>query len=169
LTRAPISSVLGARTKMETRQSLRQRVANLASSEEGNFDASPYWREVLPSTWEGPYPRHWCGAFTLWALRVALGCTWQWEVGKGYLYRLKTTLDPDIGDICYKDRPYQHHAILTAIGANADGKPYVISQDGNSGSSPGVVEEHWRARGQWTAFYSIEPLIAAAIAKEQPT
>ena len=61
------------------------------------------------------------------------------------------------------DKPYQHHAVLTAVGAAQNGTPYVISQDGNSGPAPGVCEEHWRPRSKWTAFYSIQPLIDAAM------
>lgn len=142
---------------------LRQRVANLASGEDGLRDSQKYWHEVLEQSWHGPYPREWCGAFTLWALRKALGCHWRWECGKGYLYRLKTTHEPDIGDICYMDQPYQHHAVLTAAGVSSDGKRFVISEDGNSGPYPGICEEHWRAREKWTAFYSIQPLIDAAL------
>jgi len=142
---------------------LRQRVANLASNEQHSVDSAKYWKEVLAEDWTGPFPKEWCGAFTLWTLRKSLGCTWRWEVGKGYLYRLRATNAPNIGDICYMDKPYQHHAVLTAVGDDADGKPYVISQDGNSGNAPGECLEQWRSRDKWTAFYSIEPLINAAL------
>jgi hypothetical protein len=150
-----------------TSDELRQAVCNLASGEENSTDRIKYWREAMPNA-EGHlgigvmYPKEWCGAFTLWALRIALGCTWEWEVGKGYLYRLRITTTPDLGDICYMDRPYQHHAILTAIGTGEHGE-YVISQDGNQGPFPSVVLEQWRARSKWTAFYSIEPLVQAAL------
>jgi hypothetical protein len=149
---------------------LRQRVANLASGEGNSVDSAKYWREVLPPNWHGPYPPHWCGAFALWSLRVALGCDWHWEVEgvlgmtrSGFLYHLRTTKNPDLGDVCYMDQPYQHHAILTAVGTDVEGVPFIISQDGNSGPSPGVVEEHWRKRSKWTVFYSIEPLVQAAL------
>lgn len=148
---------------MLTVASLRQEVANLASRERGSTDSAKYWREVLPASWRGPFPPQWCGAFTLWALRVALGCPWQWEIGRGYLYRLRPTSDPDLGDVCYMDQPYQHHAILIAIGTDADGASFVISQDGNSGNSPGICQENWRKRSAWTTFYSIDPLIKAAL------
>jgi hypothetical protein len=150
-------------TMTTTSQELRQAVANLASGEDGKRDAEVYWHNVLPPDWHGPYPREWCGAFSLWALRKALGCPWHWEVGKGYLYRLRTTQTPDLGDICYMDRPYQHHAVLTAVGEAADGRKFTITQDGNSGPYPGMVEEHWRAREKWTAIYSIQPLVDIAM------
>ena len=145
---------------------LRQRVANLASNERDSTDSGKYWREVLAPGYAGPFPPHWCGAFTLWALRNALGCEWHWEVGKGYLFRLHPTKDPDIGDVCYMDAPFQHHAVLTAVGTDAQDVAFVISQDGNSGPSPGICQEQWRPRAKWTAFYSIEPLVEAAMARE---
>ena len=144
---------------------LRQQVANVASAEEHSTDSVKYWREVLGHG--PPFPPQWCGAFTLWTLHTVLGCDWHWEVGKGYLYSLRPTNSPDLGDICYMDKPYQHHAILTAVGAAQDGTPYVISQDGNSGPSPGVVEEHWRSRSKWTAFYSIQPLIDECLSHDE--
>ena len=152
-----------------TAQDLRQKVANTAASQEQSVASAAYWREVLPVNWRGPYPPQWCGAFTLWALRMALWCDWTWEVGKGYLYRLRPTNSPDIGDICYMDKPYQHHAVLTAVGNDDKGRPYVISQDGNSGPSPGMCLEQWRPREKWTAFYSIEPLIQAALRDTLPS
>jgi hypothetical protein len=152
-----------------TRAQLRQAVVNRAAAEELATEASKYWKDVLPSNWTGPYPRHWCGAFTLWVLRQELGCSWHWEVGRGYLYRLRRTTEPDLGDICYMDQPYQHHGLLTAIGLDADGKPYIISQDGNSGDVPGgQCLEQYRAREKWTAFYSIDPLLDAFLAKSAP-
>lgn len=144
-----------------TPQELRQRVANVASSEVDCSDSARYWREVLPRDWKGPYPPHWCGAFALWCLHVALGCEWHWEISKGFLWRLKPTRDPDIGDICYMAQPYQHHAVLTAVGEAYGGREFVISVDGNSGSPPTHVDEHWRPKSKWTALYSIHPLIDA--------
>lgn len=147
-----------------TPQELRQEVANVASREIDCADPARYWREVLPRDWRGPYPPHWCGAFALWCLHAALGCDWHWEIGKGFLWRLRRTDDPDLGDICYLDKPYQHHAVLTAVGENDHGR-YVISVDGNSGMPPTRVDEHWRRREKWTAIYSIQPLVDAALSQ----
>lgn len=151
---------------------LRQLVVDTAAREENSTDALKYWTEVLPPNWRGLPPPHWCGAFTLWVLRTVLNCPWTWEVNgilgahhSGYLYHLPTTNDPQLGDVCYMAAPYQHHAILTAIGRTPEGIEYVISQDGNSGPSPGICQEQWRKRSKWTAFYSIQPLIDAEIAR----
>ncbi len=158
---------------MTTAQELRQCVANLASSQEGVDDPSVYWREVLPPSWAGPYPRHWCGANALWVLRKALGCPWRWEVKgcygathSGFLHHLRPTESPDIGDICYMAEPYQHHAVLTAIGLEADGTPYTITQDGNQGITPGICLEQYRRNPKWSAIYSIEPLIQLELARD---
>lgn len=143
---------------------LRQRVANIASSEEGCAQAERYWREVLPDNWRGPYPPHWCGAFALWCLRRAGLTSWNWEVGAGFLYKLRgsVTGSPDLGDIAYRNHPYQHHGVVTAVGDD-----YVITQDGNSGDAPGTCFEQYRAKSWWTTYYSIEPLIQSALRTEE--
>jgi hypothetical protein len=144
---------------------LRQRLCEVAAAEQGSVDSLKYWSEVLPPAWHGPPPKHWCGAFTLWALRTVLGCEWTWEVNgvlgakhSGYLYRLPMTKRPLPGDVCYMNAPYQHHALLIATGIDG----YVMTQDGNSGNSPGVCLACRRPMSAWTAFYSIEPLLAEA-------
>lgn len=157
---------------IETAETLRQRVANLASQEEHSTDASKYWIEVLPANWRGPYPKHWCGAFALWSLRRVLGCVLTWEIAtatkreSGFLHHLPILgrgIEPDLGDIAYLDAPFQHHAVVTAAGLNAAGSAFVITQDGNSGDPPGEVAEHWNLRAHWTCFYSIQGLVDAAL------
>lgn len=142
---------------------VRQRVVEVAAREDGATDARRYWREVLPASWHGPYPPHWCGAFALWALRVGAGCQWQWEVGTGFLYRLRRVGAVQPGDIAYRDLPYQHHAVVLAV--LDDGR--VITQEGHSGARPGVCRQFTRPATWWTAYYSIDPLVKAAALAEQ--
>lgn len=153
---------------IETIESIRQRVANTANQENHARDATKYWADVLPATWKGPYPKQWCGAFALWCLRTALGCGLQWDVAmkkddpSGFLHhlrQLKRGTCPDLGDIAYKDAPYQHHAVVVAAGTDDGGTPFVITMDGNSGDPPGEVLEHWNPQSHWTCFFSIEDLV----------
>lgn len=128
----------------------RETVVTLARQEVGESDASKYWRDVLPSSWRGPYPKEWCGAFALAMLRRAGLAQWDWEVGKGFLWRLKRTDQPQVGDCGYLDQPYQHHFLFDR---EADG--WVYSVDGNQPD----VRERKRRRDTVTAFYSIETLL----------
>jgi hypothetical protein len=43
---------------------------------------------------------------------------------------------------------------------------FTITMDGNAGPFPGMVEELWRPLQKWTAIYSIQPLIDAALERE---
>jgi hypothetical protein len=148
-----------------TSQELRQALCELADSQDGCAEPAKYWKEVLPSDWQGPYPRHWCGGFALWCLHRSLGCDWLWGFGdhSGFLWRLKKTDDPQPGDICYQAEPYQHHAVLVARGIEDDGGRSTITIDGNQGAAPGVCKRVYRAHPKWTAYYSIEPLVQAEL------
>jgi hypothetical protein len=146
---------------MTTEQQLRQQLAEIVSAEIGKRDDHKYWTEVLGPSWRGPHPTQWCGAFTLWALRYVLRCPWLWEVGRGYLFRLRPTDTPEPGDICYRDKPYQHHAMVVAYNPETH---VVMTIDGNSGNPPGIVSRNIRDLGWWTTVYSIKPLVQAALA-----
>lgn len=145
---------------MTTEQQLRQRLAELVAGEIGSRDSNKYWAEVLQQP-RGPYPPQWCGAFTLWGLRIALKCPWLWEIGRGYLFRLRPTDTPEPGDVCYRDKPYQHHAMVVAYNPEAH---VVMTFDGNSGNPPGIVSRNIRDLGWWTTVYSVRPLVQAALA-----
>lgn len=133
----------------------RNDVVRAAAEEEGNRDATRYWREVLPTTWIGPYPPHWCGAFALWCLRQADLCWWVWEIGRGFLFHLPTTRHPQPGDIAYKAEPFQHHAVVAEV--REDGT--IVTVDGNAGPHPTRVVVHASKVSDWTAFYSIGKLV----------
>lgn len=130
----------------------RERVVELARGELGLSDASKYWRDVLTSG--PPFPPHWCGAFALWALRQAGLTDWHWQIGKGFLWRLKRTTTPEPGDIGYVDQPFQHHFVVTEVDRHTIG-----SVDGNQGD-PGV-QARSRAVGKHH-YYSIASLLGSA-------
>mgnify|MGYP001600074247 CR=1 FL=1 len=162
----------------KTADELRKEVAHIASNEEHSKDSAKYWKEVLPSNWQGPYPKEWCGAYALWCLHKGLNCELIWEFAtstkreSGFLHHLtmiRRGVEPNIGDIAYRDKPFQHHAVVTAAGIDADGIPFVITQDGNSGDPPGEVLEHWNEQKHWTCFYSIQELVEDAMSEQETT
>lgn len=133
----------------------RDAVVAAATSQAGRTDPEPYWRDVLGNA-APPYPPSWCGAFALWCLRRGAACDWSWQIGRGFLWRLPTTTDPQPGDIGYVDR-FQHHAVVIA----ADGST-IRSCDGNA--MGGTVAERVRPRSDYAAFYSIVPLLVGEVA-----
>jgi hypothetical protein len=135
----------------------RAYVVELARGELGKSDPAVYWREVLGPKWVGPYPKHWCGAFCLWALRQAGLTDWEWEVGKGFLWRLQRTKTPEPGDIGYVDQPFQHHFLVTEADRHT-----ISSVDGNQGT-PGV-QARSRVANKHT-YFSIAALLSVAEAK----
>jgi hypothetical protein len=94
----------------------------------------------------------WCGQFALYVLRAAGLTDWAWEVGRGFAWRLPRTANPEPGDIAYIDQPYQHHAIVV----RADTRE-IWTIDGNSDG--GKVASKSRPRSDFSAFYSIAPLV----------
>jgi hypothetical protein len=156
---------------MTTEQQLRQQLAETFAAEEGSRNSGKYWAEVLHPNWRGPRPLHWCGASVLWALRKVLGCPWHWEVRgtygdeqSGFLYHLRPTDTPEPGDICYRDKPYRHHAMVVAYNPETH---VVMTIDGNSGNPPGIVSRNIRDLKWWTAVYSVKPLVQAALASSE--
>ena len=133
----------------------------------GFDDPTVFWKEVLHAKWQGPFPKHWCGAFVLANLRWEMLTTWLWEIpkvtpgaeGSGFLFRLapkwqqvsRAEIEP--GDVCYLDVPYQHHAIVERV---VDGIVHTI--DGNQGK-PGVQRREHRANDRRWAHYSIKHLL----------
>lgn len=137
----------------------RLAVVNAAMNEVGSNDTTKYWSQAAPGAMIAK-GTSWCGAFALWALKQAgLGLSWIWSFGTGgkygFLYHLPTTKDPQPGDIAYVDQPYQHHAIVHSV--NLDGTVSLINGNGTGGK----VSLSNTPKSHVTAFFSIEPLVAA--------
>lgn len=139
----------------------RIRVVKAAASQLGVQDPDKYWALVNPGLVNSG--KAWCGGFALWALKqagLALHTVWHTNANhEGYgfaeVYKLPRTKNPLPGDIAYYDQPYQHHAIVTAN----DGQT-VSTIDGNQAGN--TVATKSRPLSAATAYYSIEPFIAAA-------
>lgn len=134
-------------------RNFRSLVAELALEEEGKTDPTEYWVEsgVAP-----PFPRHWCGAFALTILhRAGLGRDVKWIVEKGFLYKLRTTLTPRVGDIAYF-RANQHHAVVVGV----DGSMVRLVNGNGVG---GKVTVSTSLKGAVTTFYSIQEWIDAKV------
>ena len=129
---------------------IREKVVEIARGELG----SSVWSKYTDGrTADHPGSRvSWCGIFALWCLhQCGIGHNMKWIYGKGFAYRLPITSDPQPGDIAYIDKPVQHHAVVEKIVGNL-----VYTIDGNIGDK--VVEKE-RQRGEFTCFFSIEPLL----------
>lgn len=133
----------------------RSRVIAAAAGRIGTPDASSFWNVCGREPFSRK--RAWCGIFALWALREAGLAHFDWDFGRGFLYRLPVTETPQPGDIGYIEHPYQHHLIVERIDGDR-----VFSIDGNSPR----VQRRERPLAAITAFYSIEPLILLAHALE---
>lgn len=129
--------------------SKRARVVSIAVSELGKSNALRY------STASGgrmPSGTSWCGIFALWSLRKAGLTEWDWEWQVGFLSKLPRTKNPKPGDIAYKHEPYRHQAVVEKV---EGGTIWTI----NGNSDNGKVVRKRGPISDWTAFYSIQPLI----------
>jgi hypothetical protein len=144
---------LDPKTPTEPDLEQRLKVVNAAIREIGPQNPKKYWDDTVPG-----YPGFsgaWCGGFALWAIHQAgLAKDVDWEIGKGFCYRLPITKNPLPGDIAYFDNPYQHHAIVESVNNGM-----VNTIDGNQ---PGnEVRRRTRDYESVTAFYSIDPYVQA--------
>jgi len=131
----------------------RALVVQSALGEVGSNNTSKYWNMVAPGAIINKGTA-WCGAFALWSLKeVGLAKNWFWQFGKGFLYQLPITHNPQPGDIAYVDKPYQHHAVVHTV--NSDGTVNLINGNGTDGK----VSLSTQPTSHITAFYSIEPLV----------
>lgn len=108
----------------------------------------------------------WCQIFWLWCLRECglTDLTWSGVARRGWVAGwLPTTRDPQPGDMAYDDQPFQHGAVVVSV--TDDGRS-VTTIDGNS--TGGVVVRRVRPRAEWTAFYSLAPLLGAERPAESP-
>ena len=130
---------------------IRQRIVTAAAGELGPGDPPKYWRSCrVPGP---PYPKHWCGGFALWALHEAqVGLDVSWRIGLGFceVERLPRTTRPKPGDVAYKDKPFQHHAVVERVDGDT-----VTTIDGNQPHCARRVKK----LSAWTCFYSVESLI----------
>lgn len=133
----------------------RLRVRQAARSQLGRTNSAPYWADVLPGQPSSGWPRDWCGAFALWALHQAgLAKDVSWIIGKGFLFLLPRTQNPQVGDIAYFDTN-QHHAVVVGVGPNSVD---LVNGNGTGGAvSPSTVP-----RSHVTGYYNIEPFLSAA-------
>lgn len=133
----------------------RLRAAAAAKSQIGRSDSSPYWADVLPGTPPSGYPADWCGAFALWALHQGgIAKSTNWIIGKGFLFDLPTTQDPQVGDVAYFDQ-YEHQAMV--VGVDGDSVSLI-----NGNGTGGAVSASVGPKSHVAAFYSIEPILADA-------
>jgi hypothetical protein len=132
----------------------RWRATRFALREVGQTDWKRYYPGVLQSTSRV----EWCGIFALWILHQAgIGAGVQWEISKGFLYKLKLTNSPQPGDIAYVDQPSQHHAVVIDANKQPNQIECVNGNGGNAQYTGNVVTHTFLPRSHYSAFYSIGP------------
>ena len=92
---------------------------------------------------------HWCGIFSVYAIKKAgidLGY-WQMGLGVSAFGTLQPTDNPQPGDIGYFTK-FQHHCIIKAVNDDT-----IDSIDGNSGNFS-EVKERTRSKSQFHAFFT---------------
>ncbi len=141
----------------------RARVVARALGELGEQDPDKYYDVVAPqfSGGKNDHAISWCGIGALWCLVMEGLCTWNWETGRGFVYRLKTLSLPLPGDIAIfrkgaTGKDLWHHAIVKDYG---NGK--VNTVDANVLPYP---KEGWAEKTRPidtnVTFYSIATLIS---------
>ncbi len=137
----------------------RAELLEWAKGEVGPGRRADYWRMALG--YDPGAGKSWCGAFCLAGLHhVGLALHHMWGIdGSGMVgpLKLKRTTTPSRGDICYLDKPFQHHFLFDY---EYDGR--VHSVDGNQPD----VREKVRPR-QGIIFYSIQSLIDATLPEDE--
>lgn len=128
----------------------RRLVVDIALSQLGVQDPDRYWAVVQPGLVSTDAA--WCGGFALWVLHEAGLTTRQWEIGKGFLYKLPRTTSPLPGDLAYYDQPLQHHAIVEFV--DTGGNVHTI--DGNQTGETVARRTRQKSAG---VYYSIQPMI----------
>jgi uncharacterized protein with GYD domain len=146
-----LGGIAGGLTYLFTRNP-RDKVVKAALGEVGKARTQVYWLDTF-----GEYSdKEWCGVFALWCLHQAgLAKNWKWEIEKGFLYHLPTTLNPKPGDIAYILKN-QHEAVITEVNGE------MISLINGNGWNH-VVSVSETPRSEIAAFYSIEGLIKGTI------
>jgi hypothetical protein len=134
---------------------IRQHITSLAAREIGQGDRTKYFQGVLPNQPEDPNKVEWCGIFLLWVLHQAgVMPNVKWEWGRGFLYRLPQTTNPQPGDLGYKHH-LNHQNMVVAL----DEDPaYLWTIDGNSTYGK-VTGPNRQRKSAFAAFFSIDPVI----------
>jgi hypothetical protein len=151
----------------------REALAVIALSYVGAGDVHErVWLDTLDPPQANPVdakhkPLSWCRAFVLHCLReryrAAHGAEppadWVWLPGRGFEgpHDLQFKPLPHVGA-----EAYRHHGQHGAIVVRVPGDGTVITVDGNSfdGKRYGVVAERRKHIGDWTGFFSLDPMLA---------
>lgn len=100
----------------------------------------------------------WCGVFALWCLHAAGVTTVPWELGRGFVYRLPRTSDPQPLDVFVGPGPNWHHGVVKSRYL-VDGKPWLTSIEGNTPD----VRKRDRPEPAKYVYYSVAPWILESI------
>lgn len=125
----------------------RMSVIKIGMAELGSRD---YWKYIKTTAPWANARVEWCGCFLLWCYHQAgLFESWQFEMSKGFLYRLPLTTNPLPGDAAYYHKN-NHHALVIDVNGES-----ISTIDGNDGPSPGEVMHNCRQKNEVAGFYRI--------------
>ena len=157
--------------------SVRQRIEDVARKELGKVEARTddgsgrrvgadrlleYFHLAAPGEWsddvieqakytmEAKQFPHWCGIFSVYAIKKAGIDVGDWKMGVGVsqFNTLEQTKSPQKGDVGYIHEPWRHHCIITEVNGDT-----VKSIDGNSGTKSEVIERT-RPITKYTGFFT---------------
>jgi peptidoglycan hydrolase-like protein with peptidoglycan-binding domain len=101
---------------------------------------------------------HWCGIFTLWAIKNAGVNICNWGGGISHqIRRVRPRNEPLLaGDIGYihgdVNKPHRHHCMVVLV--QKDGA--IVTIDGNSSFQGGQVQSNVRPKSSFTNFYDVD-------------
>lgn len=118
-----------------------------------------YWAEVFTGR-DDAHPLEWSGSFTLWCLHkagIAIELA-QSLIPPRYGFRwalreLGPAERPLPGDVAYRNRPCEHHAVVICALDET-----VVTVDADQGGAAPIMRKQ-RPLSHWTGFYSIDPLL----------
>jgi hypothetical protein len=148
----------------------RARVVARARAELGDQDPNRYYELVAPAYVGHVHDKAWCGVFALWCLVSEGLCSWEWEDGRGFVFRLPMTDDPRPGDVAVFERNpvtgkvVWHHAIVERVDRESvvpAGSVETIAGNALPYPREGVAEER-APIDENVRFYSIAKLMQEA-------
>lgn len=147
----------------------RNSLVDWARGELGEQNPDKYYRVCAPEFIGHKHDKSWCGIFCLAGLHAIGVCDWMWQGGKGFVWRLARTTEPQRGDIAVfrkgaSGKDLWHHAIVESADEDR-----VHTIDGNVMPFPKEgVETRVRPIDSNVTFYSIGRLLGTRPDNERP-
>lgn len=157
---------------LDWRDAKRALVVATASEElgpqaKGSARVREYWARVCPEYWTEAQTRQaagkleWCGIFALWCLHESGVTDAKWELGKGFVWQLKRTAEPEPGDVFVGPGPMWHHGVVERYEI-VNERPWLTSVEGNTPD----VRRRSRPAPAAFSYYTIDSWLDTALEAE---